>query len=278
MSLKSFDLMQPDFTESLERSVSMWLNNNFFQDGGYINTSGNLESIKHPQYTDGHVFASKRKNWIWESGNISVEVGGSSITPSGVNYRDGLIILNEKPSGGDSVFAEYAYRYVDIYNTKDTKRGASLFFEPYDKVYRENTFHLPAIGIEVGGSNSNGTEIGSYSRNDNTTILLNIFHNSHYLISRISNILYNQVDSHIGLFDFFQTYKSGVYPIDFDGFLLNSSGTYNILTQDFPLSIARNSASYIVDTEKEEPQYLDNSLWHSTVRLEIETQLSMGIS
>ena len=85
-------------------------------------------------------------------------------------------------------------------------------------------------------------------------------------------------DSNIDLFDFDLAYSSGAYPIDYNGFLLNSSGTYDYLCENYPYNDARNSFAYIDSTEEEGCKKLDNQLYHSTVRFKVVADLKMGVS
>lgn len=275
MSLKSFNLKESSYDKVLSKSSELWLDSNFFQDGAYITTSGALSEVEHPKYSAGQVFGSKRKNWVWQSGTINVEVGGVPTTPDKILYGDGLVVFDNPVSSG--VYCEYSYKHIHVYDVKENKRGSNNGFDVYDGTFRERSLQLPAIGIEIGSHRSDPTQLGSYSRNNKTTILFNVYHAYPDTLDKICNIIYNQVDTYISLFDFENAYRSGAYPLDFDSSLINSSGTYEYLTENFKYEKARKSNAYIYDSEIETPQRLDNHLWFNTVRLEVEAELSMGI-
>lgn len=269
--LKSFNLNQSNYSKVISQSIVSWLDYGFYIDGGYINTSGNLKKVDHPLYTSGKVWGSNRKNWVWEVDNISVSNSGYTI-----NYRDGLVIFNTVQS---SVSASYSFKSIFVFDTKDSSffRGNSEVLDVYEGSFRENSIQLPAIGIELGSSNSNPHALGSYGRNVRQDVLLNVFHKNSEIVERISDILYNQVDSSIGLFDFYQSYSSGYFPTNLDGTLINRNGTYNNLINNYPYRQARNYSCYIEDTEIESVSKLDNDLYHGTVRFKTEAELSMGV-
>lgn len=268
--LKSFNLNQSNYSKIISQSIISWLDYAFYNDGGYVNTSGNLKRVSHPKYSDGKVWGSNKKNWIWET---EPSISGSGYT---INYRDGLVIFNTSQT---SVSASYSYRNVFVFDTKDNDffRSDSGSLDVYEGVYRENSIQLPAIGIELGSSHSNPHALGTYSRDVRQDVLFNIFHKNSEIVERLSDILYNQVDSHVSLFDYYQSYSSGDFPLNLDGTLMNQSGTYNNLIKNYPYKQARNYSCYINNTEIESVYKLDNGLYHGTVRFTTEAELTMGV-
>ena len=269
--LKSFNLNQSNYSKIISQSIVSWLDYAFYLDGGYINTSGNLKKVAHPLYPEGRVWGSNKKNWVWETDNTSISGSGYTI-----NYVDGLVIFNSVQT---SVTASYSFKNIFVFDTKDNSffRGNSEGLDVYEGVFRENSIQLPAIGVELGSSNSNPHALGTYGRDVRQDVLLNVFHKNSEIVERISDILYNQVDSSIGLFDFYQSYSSGYFPMNLDGSLINRSGTYNNLIYNYPYTQARNNSCYISDTEIESVSKLDNNLYHGTVRFKTEAELSMGV-
>ena len=270
--LKSFNLNQSNYSKIISQSIVSWLDYAFYTDGGYVTTSGNLKKVDHPLYPTGRIWGSNKKNWVWEIDNTSISGSGYTI-----NYIDGLVIFNSVQS---SVTASYSFKNIFVFDTKDNSffRGNSDVLDVYDGVYRENSIQLPAIGLELGSSNSNPYALGTYSRNVRQDVLLNVFHSNSEVVEKISDILYNQVDSNVFLYDFYRAYSSGDYPLDFDGTLINRSGNYTNLVETHPFTSAKNSSCYITDTEIESVSKLENNLYHGTVRFVTEAELSMGIS
>jgi len=269
--LKSFDLNKPNYSKVLSQSIVSWLDYAFYSFGAYTNTSGNLSIVSMPGYSGGMVWGATKKNWVWEQDNISISQSGYTI-----NYRDGLVYFNTVQSG---VYASYSLKNIFVFDGKDNPffRGDAGLLEVHQGSFREHAVQLPCIALELGSSNSYPHAIGTYERDVRQDIIFNIFHKNPEVVEKISDILYNQVDSHIALFDFFRAYNSGDFPLNFNGTLTNRSGTYNNLINTHPYTEARNYSCYINNTEIESVSKLDNSLYHGTVRFETEAELSMGV-
>lgn len=274
MTLKSFSLDDNDYSNNLIKNVISWLNDGFYSNGEYTNTSGLLSRVDHPEYLDGQVWGSNKKNWCWEN-SVVVKVNNVVNTANTVDYINGLIIFSGVVN--TSVYAEYSFRNVYIVDGNDINyKGSYGKFDVYDGTYRENALQLPAIVIESGRSTSTPLELGGYSRIVAKQLLLNVLHRNSNTVDRISNILYNQVDTNVSMYDFDAAYASGVYPVDFDGTLLNSNGNYNYLCDNYPYDKARNSYFYIDSTEDEGSQRLPNNLYHNTIRYNTVAELNMG--
>lgn len=270
--LKSFDLNQSNYSKVISESIISWLDYGFYSASGYVNTSGNLKMVDHPKYSAGQVWGSNKKNWVWETDNTSF-----SQIPDNINYRDGLIIFNTPQA---SVYGEYSYKNIFIFDVKDNSffRGDSKSIDVYEGTFRENSIQLPSIGVELGSSNSRPHAIGTYDRVVRQDVLLNVIHRKSEIVEKICDILYNQVDSNVFLFDFYRAYSSGDIPLNFNGTLSNRSGIYTNLVSIHPYRQARNNSCYIEDSEIESVSKLDNNLYHGTVRFETSAELSMGIS
>lgn len=277
MSLKSFDLNNSDFNNILLKNLISWLDNNFYDDGGYFSVTDKvLHKVDHPEYPSDRVYGSDRKNWSWRD-DVVVKVNGVVNSAYSIDYDNGLVIFNSSTNG--TVTADYTYKHIYIVNGKDLNfKGTHGKFDVYEGTYRENSLQFPAIVIELGSSSSKPLEIGSYSRTVTKNILLNIYHRDEGVVNRISNILYNQVDSYIPLFNFDTAYAAGAYPIDFNGFLLNILGVHSYLVSNYPFTEAANNSVYIESTEDEGSKKLSNELFHNTVRWKVIGDLKMGIS
>lgn len=273
--IKSFNLQEPNFSTVLSKSIVSWLDDSFFNDGGYSNYSGVLTPKSHPRFSNNRTYGHKHKNWVWQSGTISVFVNGVLNTDNLINYRDGLVIFNSPPSG--TITCSYNYKFLDIFDAKDNAffRGDSKSFEVYDGNFRENSIQLPCIAVELGGSNSDPVELGSYSRDIKKTIILNVFHKNSTIVERISDVLAKQIDTQFFLYDFIQSHNSGLSPISSDGFLNNSSGTYENLVNSYPFYGVRNNSCYIESSEIESVSRIDNNLFHGTVRYETSSEYRM---
>lgn len=276
MSLKSFDLNHPDYNNNLVKNIISWIDDGFYQDGGYFTTSGNLSKVDHPEYVTGQVWGSNRKNWSWRD-PVTVRVNNVVNTLNSIDYINGLVIFSGVITG--TVNVQYSYKHIYIVDGKDIDFKASYGkFDVYDGTYRENALQLPAIVVDLGSSSSKPLELGGYSRTVSKNVLLNIFHRDNGLVERISDILFNQVESSIPLFNFDTAYASGSYPLDFNGFLLNVSGTHSNLSQNYPYTQAATHSADIYSSENEGSKKIANNLYHNTIRWEVKSDLKMGIS
>ena len=93
-----------------------------------------LRKVKDPNITDGKVWESARKDWIWESGQVYTDKSGNekepiqvsgvyinnTFQPSGfyIDYPNGRVIFDTAQTG--TIQAEYSYRYVQVYCASKT--------------------------------------------------------------------------------------------------------------------------------------------------------------
>jgi hypothetical protein len=275
MSLKSFNLNEPGQSDVISKSICLWIDDGFYNSSGIVSRSENLKRVKHPEYTSqGFVWGSDKKNWAWEGVEPNFFTNGSGIVPSKINYKEGLVFFNNILN---NLSGNYTYKHINIFNVSENEffRGSNLI-NNYSGVYREESIQLPCIALEMGSSSSKPHQLGSYYRKVNQEILLNIFHRNSDVVERISDILYNQVDSTVKLFDFHQAYRDGAYPLELNGVLINRSGRYDYLVENYPYSGAGNSCLYIEDTEQEKTNKIANELYHATVRFKLYAELKMG--
>lgn len=137
----------PLFSDQLETSVHMFLQNGFLCIGAFTNVSiptgtypsgigshslpsYKLRPSRDPRYANGFVWEGVRSDWVWESGveyshqpiNISgvyinnVFIPKETTGPTGfkINYPEGKIIFNSAIPVTGNVRCEYSYRNVKI--------------------------------------------------------------------------------------------------------------------------------------------------------------------
>lgn len=274
--MKSLNLNQPDFSESLMKSIIYYLDDGFLSTGT-VNTSGTLSRISHPEYTAGQVYGSSKKNWSWDY-EPQVYVNSALVT-SGytVNYKDGLIIFNSvQPS---SVFARYTYKQVLVLDAEEIPffRGDSKSFDVYTGTYRPEAVQLPVLALELGGSKSEPFELGNYSRDVNQQVLINVIAATKADCAKLADLLYQQVDANVNLFDYKQAFRSGLVPLNDDGELVNQSGTYTNLHSTYPFTPSVDHMAHIEDSEKENIRKISNNLYHCTVRYDVSSVLKMSV-
>ena len=273
--MKSFSLNVPNYSENLTKSLVTWMDSGF-SEYSTSHASGNLSKKAHPAYADGYVWGSNLKNWSWEN-PVYVYVGGILQTSGySINYRDGLIIFNTIKSNAN---ADYYYKKVEVIDAKDNDffRGENSHLNVFEGTYRPNAVQLPLVAIETADTNSKGYELGSYTRDVTKNILINVITKTKEDCEKISDAISRQIDGNFSLYDYDQAKRSGFYPLNDDGFLINISGTYNALASGYQLSISLNSRGYIDDAEQEDVTKLNNNLYHCTIRYKVSTILNMNI-
>jgi hypothetical protein len=272
--MKSLTLNRPEYTDSLTKSLVFYLDDGFYA-SSVINTSGYLVKISHPEFTNGQVWGSKKKNWDWlYPPNITANPSALGNT---VNFRDGLIVFNSPQS---SVYCEYKYRPITIIDAleNDFFRGEGGSLNVYDGSYRENAIQLPLIAIEYAGvRKSVPYGLGGYAKVITDEFLLNVFAPTKDLCERLCDILFEQSEQDFQVFDYKQANSQGYLPLNDDGYLNNVSGTYNYLCSQFPVSGLFNSNASIMETIIEKVKPLTKGLFHSTVRFKIDTTRKMGV-
>lgn len=273
--MKSLNLNKSDFSENLIKSVVYGIDEGFESNGTNTITQ-NLKIVEHPEYTNGMVWGGMYKNWSWKN-PPEVRVNGDIVTTGyTVNYRDGLIIFSSVKT---NVSAMFTYKKVFILDAKELPffRGESGKIEVYEGSFRPEAIQLPFVGVELGGGTSKPFELGNYNRDVKQTILLNVVSNDKTDCSKLSQMLFEQVDGNIYLFDHAQASRSGLIPLNDDGELVNSSGTYNNLCAFYPYRDSIQFRADIQDTEKESINKLSNDLYHCTVRWEVSSTLKMSV-
>jgi hypothetical protein len=137
----------PLFSDLLETSVHMFLQNGFLCTGAFTNVlvptgqfvagegfhslpSYKLRLTRDPRYVAGSVWESARADWVWESGidysYQPIQISGiylndnfipkETVGPTGfkINYPEGKIVFNSAIPTNSVVKCEYSYRNVRL--------------------------------------------------------------------------------------------------------------------------------------------------------------------
>ena len=275
MSFKSFNLNDSGPSENVSKSLVMWLDDQFYKASGYASTDEVLVLADHPSYDEGRAWATSKKNWVWEDDLHSLYQNGLPLSGYSINHEQGLVILDTADTNA-IISGYYSYKHILVIDgdSNDAFRGSNID-APYSGVYREKALQTPLLAIELGPSSSDPLEIGSFSRIDKPEYILNVYHKNKLVVQRITDILYEQVDNNFGLFDFGKAYRSGLYPIELNGELINQSGRFDYLVENCPWNGSLTGFAHIESTEKEGIQRISNNLFHGTVRFRLECELSM---
>jgi hypothetical protein len=226
--------------------------------GQYTNNEHILRRVKNPTYSTGQVWEGFRNNWVWESGftygvqpiDISgIYINGTFQPSTGVgayafniDYPNGNIVFNSPISVSSTVMCEYSYKRIKFANA-DSIEGRRLQqrtlqidadFLPYsgnNTEFERNKLQLPAVLIETIPNKSfpKGTQLGG-GRYLEQSLLMHVFAESPNERNKIIDIIVNQHDSNIVIYDMNKLAENDMYPLNLNGNIENqSTRNYNNL-------------------------------------------------
>lgn len=228
-----------------------WLNNAFLNIGAFSNTSlsqsgayggdpSRLRLVDEPYYAAGYVYEGFRSDWVHESNILyeyqPIEISGvyinGALATSGytVNYPLGRVVFDTPLPTTSIVKCEYSYRNITVKGSdapwfRSIQGGSYRVDHPqylqqgsgaWD-VLSQSRVQLPAIvvdptsnvtfqGIELGG--------GNYRNQD---ILLYVMAETASDRNKLCDVLTNQIDRKIFLYNINKVIDDGVYTLGFDG-------------------------------------------------------------
>jgi hypothetical protein len=286
-------------------SVGGWTNITTPTSGAYGGTFDTLRLVSDPAYTDGQVWESARKDWVWETGmdysgvlSNGTATGVEPVTVTGVsingttygtgdatyghhyNYPLGRVVLDTAISTSSTVKAEYSYRNVQVYIADqapwwDEFQQNSLRVD--DPTYSvagsgnwsilsNNRVQLPAIIVEaVPRRTFTPYELGSTSQFVYQDVLFHIIADTRWWRNNLVDIISFQKDTTIMMYDNNTVAQSGAYPLDFRGMLVDSSKTYPCLANDYPYKSMRFFNALVTEMNT-----INSRLYQGTIRVTFE--------
>jgi len=228
-------------------SIGSFYNVNRNISGVYGGSPSYLRSVSDPNYINGCVWESARSNWVYETGityqynninysgiyinNNFYEYSTTGVYSHAVDFPKGRVIFDNPISvTGNIIECEYSFKYINVLDSNnqvaktlmfDSMRFDSPQFNQigsgiWNKL-SQSRVQLPAIIIdptsrirhtpyELGG--------GVWRYQD---ILLHVIAETPYECNNITDILLNQKDKTIFLFDVDRVDESGLMPLDYRG-------------------------------------------------------------
>jgi hypothetical protein len=258
----------------LETNFKMFLDWGFLNIGGWFDatidtsniyggtTHSKLQPVADLSYTDGQVWQGVRKDWVWETltyrdsspTNITGIYVNNTLIPysSGsfiVDYPNGRIIFNNPISVSSNVQLEYSYRTVQThrssdspwvnllqYNSMNTSNLDIKQTEDGDWAIGSNQrVQMPCIIIEaIPRSRSRPYEIG------NTLLWLEQDMGFYVLAenkndrNKLLDIIRLQQDLTIQLFDTNTLAQNDLFPLDYNGDLIDNPLMYPDIVSYYP--------------------------------------------
>jgi len=286
-------------------SVGGWTNITTPTSGAFGGTFDTLRPVSDPAYTDGQVWESAKKDWVWEtgmdySGVLSngtptgvepIEVTGVSIngTTYGTgdatyghhyNYPLGRVVLDTAISTSSTVKAEYSYRNVQTYIADQApwwdefQQNSLRVDDPTFSVAGSGNWsilsnhrvQLPVIIVEaVPRRTFTPYQMGDTSQFVYQDVLFHIIADTRWWRNNLVDIVSFQKDTTIMMYNNNTVAQSGAYPLDYRGMLVDSSKTYPCLVTDYPYKSMRFFNCIVT-----EMQTINSRLYQGTVRATFE--------
>ena len=292
----------------LENNMKSFLDWGFVNIGGFINvikpeanlydnTPYQLIVVEDPNYTNGQIWQSTRKDWIWESG--IVHNGYSPVSISGVvingtnyaldnttykyyvDYNLSRIVFNSAIPTNSALSMNYSYRWVQVYKFDDANwwqeiqyntDANKLHFENMNAgdftMFSMNRIQLPAIIIEtVPRSMSRPYRLGDKSLIVEQDLLLHVLAANRAERNNLIDIIRIQQDKVIWAYDTNKVVNNEVFPLSFNGSLNPNRKQYSELIRDVNYQWKTCMLQNIVISEVES---FSQALSEATIRLTAE--------
>jgi len=297
----------------LEYNLKTWFDWAFLRCGAWTNVSpplpgayggdfSVLRRVEDRSFTDGTVYETARKDWVWET-NVdyvdvnsttqnptspaSVFVNGVLATPEYINYPQGRVVFSDPLSTSDVVTATYSYRNVQVYIADQAPWWNELQYRSFrvdDSHFQQldngswaiGTNHrvqMPCIVIEsVPRAISRGYQLGDGAAWVEQDVLCHVLAETRFDRNNITDILRGQFDTSIWLFDNDEVANAGAYPLDYRGEIVDSSKT-------FPALIDKDTGyrwetCRFMRTQVSEVEAINSRLYEGVVRLTCEVVLN----
>lgn len=296
-------------SELVAENVIRFFDWGFVNAGGFTNVEipassiygGDKDALRlryEENYADGQVWEAGRKNWVWESGVLvdeqPIQISGVYVdsifyptNSSGTyahhyDYERGRVIFDNAIDNISNVQLEYSYKYitvVDAYTIPFYQRLQQDGFTFLDSmtasgdilVSGENRLQLPVVAIEIPPiQSSRGYELGSGARTVSHTIVCHVISSHPNTNRKIGDIIADQANKTLWLYDTNTVVASGDYPLDYRGMTIDNYKTYPQLCYYYPWT-----KMWITNTSNS-PQItrLNDKTYVSAVRLRTELILN----
>jgi hypothetical protein len=243
--------------------VGAWSDITLSQSGAWGGDFSQLRLVNDSYYTDGQVWEGVRKDWVWETGVDYTDVDGSGQNPLTVgtptidgvaatgayhvNYPLGRIIFDTPVSTSSTVKVQHAYRNVQVYRADDAPWFRQLQF----RTFRPDDSHVTQSGSgewAIGGNHrvqlptiileaaprgtSSPYELGNGSLIMKQDVLFHILAESRSMRNNLVDIIRQQSDKSIWLYDNNTVNAASAYPLDYRGELTGSNMYPDLIDED----------------------------------------------
>lgn len=255
-----------------------------------------LRLVNDPNYSNGQVWETPRKDLVWESG-VDYEnrtggtdnplpvgnpvVNGTPVTTGYyINYQNGQVVFTNPIATSATVKLQHSYRTVQTYRADDAPWWREIqqnSFRPDNSQYQQSgsgnwsifgqhRIQLPAVVIEVvPRGTAEGVELGGDGLKHSRDILFNIVAETAWERNNLMDIFNAQVERGIWLFDTNTALTE--WPFDYRGSLTGTKTyPYFVSETGHRWRVCDMTESFITDVQQVHP-----NLYMATVRTTTET-------
>ena len=234
-----------------------FFNVNIPTSGAYGGNWHILKPVNDPNYTNGQVWSSRRKNWVWENKD-STELSVSPIGISGIfvdnvfkpygsgyhiNYREGKIIFDSAQALSTEVKLEYSHKWISVKSsnevpffrkleTESFRVDDSNFLVSSGNVVELSQTRLQMPLVEVLNSRKyEPYEIGNNCKETYTDVVFHILAEDDVTAGKLVDIIAGQDERVIALFDINRMARNNAFPLDYRGEIASGVLTYPTLVK-----------------------------------------------
>jgi len=288
----------------LEDNIKSFLDWSFVEIGGFVNvdipteavSTGSFHRLKpvgDPART-ATLWEGIRKDWVYESG-VEYESHSPTIisgvylndtflpAPTGsgnygynINYPLGRVVFNNNVSSSSKVELEYSYRYVQTYKANESVWWKEVQGETYNpsnykpsgdySITANHRVQPPAVIVEtVPRTEMIPYELGTTKNIIIQDVFLHVFTENPTHRNTIMDVLLNQKDKVLLLYDIDNVVKNHLYPLDRYGNINPSGLNYPTLSRDY-----KKYWCTIKDSNIGELNALGSKLYNGIVRWSME--------
>jgi len=247
--------------------------------GHYGGTYDRLRAVNDPSYTDGQIWETARKDWVWETGlarsdtpiSISGVYVGENYYGTGdatyghhYNYPLGRVVFDTAVAQTSIVQMNYSFRDVQTYVADQ----APWFDELQHNSHRvdDSTYHsigsgnwqilgnsrvqMPAVVIEAVPRRSfKPYEMGSVGNYVYQDVLFHVISESRWWRNQLVDIVSLEKDRTIWLYDNNLIASATGYPLDHRGMTVDDPKMYSTLVDDYRYKMARFYNANVIEME-----------------------------
>ena len=278
-------------------------NINIPSSGMYGGDKHKLRPTSDPNYSANQVWQSHRENWVWETGisktTQPIPISGIYVNNvfkpyvfntnlnryvgSGykIDYPNGRVIFDTPIPATSTVSLNYSYKWIKV----DQAEGIPFFRQiQFSSFELDNNFvtssgdwvqigqtrlQLPVVLIEaVPKRTYEPYQLGG-GQWANSDFVFYVMADRDAIVSDILDTITFQNDRIIKMFNTNTVSKSGAYPIDIGGNLLNKKYTYPYLLENYPSANCRIHNSTISDITE-----ISYSFYVGTARVSTQVNLT----